>query len=534
MAAINFSGISSGLDTDLIIQSLLINRQLRVDSITDQIETEATKKRALGDVKTTLSTFQGIADSFTDEVFDNRTVVSSDTDVLTATADGDSAIGEHEIKVNTLAARSVVSIGAAQSSATAQVGAGTLTLNQDGGGSFAVTLTDPGATLTDLRDEINDQHGESLQASIIEVQSGSFQLVVSTKETGASLNIKDDAAATDPSSLASFDAGFQSGGINSEQTGVDSEIEVDGITITRSDNKIDDVLEGVTLTLKGTSGGSNVNLKIDTDLEKITSQFEELANGFNDVLSQIDRVTNRETGVLPGDNDLLGLKRNLQSFITRFVPNSDEINIRDDGSVGFTALAQIGFKTDERTGELSVDKETLTEALEDHFSEVRNLFEGNFTSTNSGVSLTTNVGQAFSGQITLDTVSDTATIGGTLYNLERSGNNLSFASGTPYAGMVFFASASDANVTLEISSGLGALIDDQVDKFTNFSGILNDRSTTIDSKTRALEKEMIRAEDRLEGERTRLTAVFAKAEQAISTLQGLQSSLGAQSIGFGQ
>ena len=171
MAGVNFSGIASGLDTDLIIQSLLVNKQLRVDGINTRISEEAARKRALGDVKTSLNTFQGLVNNFGDDVFSNRTVTSTNEEALTAKADGTSDLAEHEIVISQLATRSVATFGQAQSSATAVIGAGDLTVNLAGGDSLAVSLTDPNSTLTDLRQAINDQHGDKLQASIIEVST---------------------------------------------------------------------------------------------------------------------------------------------------------------------------------------------------------------------------------------------------------------------------------------------------------------------------------------------------------------------------
>ena len=529
MSAVNFGGLASGLDTNLIIESLLIRQQQRVDSITTRIGEQEKRKTAFNDVKGALDTFQGIVDNFTDEVFKKRDVKSADEAIITATADEDSALGEYEIEVEQLATRSSVNVGAALSSATAQVGAGTLNLENDGGDTFAVTLADGASTLTDLKDAINDQHGEKLQASIIEVSSGSFQLVVNSKDTGAALNVQND---TGNSSITGFtDNGFDAGGINTNQTGVDSRIVLNGVTITRDSNEIDDVLQGVTLDLNKAEDGTKVKVSIEKNLDDAVEQFDELVKGYNDILTRIDKVTNSENGVLRGDSDLRRLKRDLQSTITRFVPNSDQINIRDDSSVGFTSLSQLGFKTDTTTGELSLDQTKIKEALEDNFDEVKNLFMGAFTTSNSNVTLGVN-GADFSGEVTVDTVNDTATIDGNTFNLDRNGELLSFQDGSDYEGITFIDNiGTDNNVTFQLSAGLGAILEDTVKEFTGFSGLINDRTSTIDDRTRSMERDLDRAQDRVETERTRLTQIFARSEQAISTLQGLQSSLGTQSIG---
>ena len=532
MSAINFGGLASGLDTNLIIESLLVRQQQRIDNINTRITEQEKRKTALNDVKTALDTFQGIVDSFTDEVFKKRDVASADESIITATADEDSALGEYEIEVEQLATRSSVNVGAALSSATDQIGAGTVTLENDGGDSFAVTLTDGASTLTDLKEAINDQHGETLQASIIEVSSGSFQLVVNSKDTGSALNIKNDAAGGTPSTISGFtNNGFDTGGINTNQTGVDSRIVLNGVTITRDSNEIDDVLQGVTLDLNKAEDGTKVKISVEKDLDEAVDQFEELTKGYNDILTRIDKVTNAESGILRGDTDLLRLKRELQSSITRFVPNSDQINIRDDGSTGFTSLSQLGFKTDTKTGDLSVDKTKIKEALEDNFDEVKNLFLGNFTTSNSNVTLGVN-GADFSGQVSLDTVNNTATIDGNTFNLDRDGTLLSFQEGSEYEGITFIDNiGTDNNVTFEMTSGLGAILENTVKEYTGFSGLINDRTSSIDDRTRTLEKDLDRAQVRVDSERVRLTGIFAKAEQAISTLQSFQASLGAQTIG---
>lgn len=536
MAGINFGGLSSGLDTNLIIESLLVNQQKRVDNISKLIEDGDTRKRALNDVKGALSRFDSSLSDFGEEAFGNRKVTSGDDSIFTASADETSDLGDHEITVNNLASRSVVTVGQAQSSASATIGAGTLNLNFDNASSISVTLSDSGSTLSDLANEINDQHGETVQASIVEVSSGSFQLVLSAKETGADLNMKDETDGAQSSSISGFDGTFldaaqtNSGGISRTQDGENSEIVLDGITISRSSNEIDDVLTGVTLTLKGESTGSPTSLKIDTDFDEVTDKVDDFVKGYNEVLSQIDRVTNPENGVLRSDPDLRGLKNKMQSMITRFIPNIDTFNVRDNGDTGYTALSQLGFKSDQKTGALSFDKEDFKEALEENFEEISNLFLGQSSTTNQDLSVVANTGVSFSGQIQLDAINDTATIDGVTYNLERNSNSLTFASGSTYEGLTFFdGSSGTGTATLDIAAGLTSLISDETEKFSSFTGVLSDRVTTIDDRKRGLEDQLDRARDRLESERTRLTAVFAKAEQAISSLQGIQSSLGAQS-----
>ncbi|MDJ0839396.1 MAG: flagellar filament capping protein FliD [Acidobacteriota bacterium] len=539
MAGVNFSGIASGLDTSLLIESLLVNQQRRVTNINNQISENESRKRAFNSIKSAISDFESSIDSLGSDIFGNRAVTSADTGIVEATADETSSLGEHEIKVNNLAQRSVVTVGLAQSSATATIGAGTLDLNFQNADAISVTLTDANSTLTDLRDAINDQNGETVQASIVEVSSGSFQLVLSAKDSGADLNIQDETDGASSSSLSSFDTTFRdvtatnSGGITRTQDGENAEIVLDGITISRSSNEIDDVLTGVTLNLKGETqaGEGATQLKVDSNFEEAVKGLEEFANKYNDLLAEIGRVTNSETGVLKSDQDFIGLRNRLQSQITRFVTNSDKLNIRDDGEAGFTSLAQIGFETDRKTGSLTLDTKELKEALEDNFAEVQTLFLGGLAQDNNNVNVTNGLSFGFSDTVSLDLDNDEATIDGTTYSLNRDNGVLTFQDGSGFEGLVFEDNGATGIVTLDFASGIGGLLKNETERFTEFSGIINDRTESIDDRNRDLERNLDTANLRLENERTRLTAIFAKAEQSISSLQGLSASLGAQSVG---
>jgi len=538
MAGINFGGLASGLDTNLIIESLLVNSQRRADAISDSIAEGESKKRALNSVKSALSSFDDILGGLDEDVFGNRDVTSADESIITATAGADSALGEHEIKVNNLAQRSVVTVGLAQSSATDVIGAGTLNLEfEDSANDLSVTLSDSGSTLTDLKTAINDQHGDTVQASIIEVSAGSFQLVLSAKDTGLDLNIKDEGDGATSSTVAGFDTTFRdvtqtnSGGVARTQDGLNSSITLDGIDISRSSNEIDDVLDGVTLTLNKKSTES-VNLKIESNFDDLTEGLQGFVDGYNKVLTEVASATNPETGILKSDSDLNGLVREFKSKITRFVGNIDKLNpTRANGDDSFTSLAQIGFETDRKSGELSFDKTELEEALETSFTEVKNLFLGGYSSDNANITSSNRLA-GFSETVSLDIDNLEATIDGTTYSLTNDSGTLSFAENSGFESLFFYTGGATGTATIDFASGLSGTLEAETERFSSFSGIIADRTTRIDESSRRLDKDLVRAQDRIESERTRLTATFARAEQAINSLQALSASLGAQSQGF--
>jgi len=518
---ISFSGIASGLDTDLLIQSLLATKQQRVTNVQSSIDELSDQKNALSDLKRVLGVLNTTAADLGSEILGNKTAEASDSKYFTATADSDASLASYDIEISNLAQKSVATIGNTVASTSEDIGAGTLTLNLAGGDSYSVNLTGSN-TILDLRDALNDQYKEELNASVIETSPGQYQLLVSTDNSGADQNI------LGTSSISGFNSPFVDGGVANTQTGEDANFTLDGIAITRTSNEVTDLIEGVTLNLKAETTGVET-LTIDKNQEEIVAGLQEFVGAYNDALSLIEDVSGSE-GALVGDSSLRSLRSQLQSLISGGVSNVDTLNQRDDGTTGYTALSQIGFKTDRLTGKLSVDTEKLNEALDENFAEVENLFKGGYTSTNSNVQFTANTGIGFSGQVLLDTQNDTATIDGQVYNLNRNGDTLTFAEGTTYDGMVFYSTVADTNVVLEITQGLGSSFEERTDEFVSFSGILNDRTQALDDQEDRLNEQLDNFRSIVENERQRLTIVFAKAEQSMSELQSMQNSLAALSI----
>ena len=162
---------------------------------------------------------------------------------------------------------------------------------------------------------------------------------------------------------------------------------------------------------------------------------------------------------------------------------------------------------------------------------MQNLFLGGLKSSNSNVEIVNSLNSGFSGDVEVDLDNDTATIDGTVYNLNRDGNVLSFGSDTDFSGLVIDDKGQTGSLTLNISSGLRGSLQIETDKYLGISGIISSRTERIDDSNRRLDRDLESAQDRLEDERARLTQIFSRAEQAISQLQGLQASLAAQQQG---
>jgi flagellar hook-associated protein 2 len=525
MAGATFSGLASGLDTNLIVESLLVNRQRRVQNINERIDEQNTRENALTDLNRALTSFETILGGLEGNVFEKRSVSVSTENLFTAeTTSSEADLGDYEITVQNLAQRSVATIGGKLSSESDVIGAGTFTL-RSGTTDYAVNLTDGASTLADLRKEINDQFGEDLQANIIEVDPGQFQLVVSTKNSGGSVDIVEGAG---NSELTGFsNATFTTPGVVKTQNGEDAQFTVDGIAISRESNTITDVINGVKLELSGESAVGEVSsLKITADTEGMISGLKEFQNGYNDVLDQITRLTGSD-GALANDSSVNNLANDFRALVSRSIAGVGELNQRDDGSTGFTILAQLGFSTNTDTGKLELDEDDLEEVLTDNFDEVKNIFLGGSQSNNPNAFIVSNLPN-FSGSFSFNADTGVATIDGEDITMNRNGSIFTFDDDSEYFGLILQANTTATNIEFDLSAGIANSFEALSKQYTSTTGIISDRKDSINSRKNTLEDDLNRAEQLVEQERVRLTRVFAEAEQAISTLQGLQSSLGAQ------
>ena len=179
----------------------------------------------------------------------------------------------------------------------------------------------------------------------------------------------------------------------------DAKLTVDGITVQRSSNNIEDLIPGVTLSLLAKSD-KPVTLKIDKDKEAIKNAIVSLVGHYNQVITEIDVVSRRdesiiddaqylsdkekneykkELGVFTGSLTMLQLKDSLQ----RVMMNP----YKTEGGRKLALLAQIGISTDTRKpgstatldrtrlrGYLEIDETRLDNAIAAHPDWIKELF----------------------------------------------------------------------------------------------------------------------------------------------------------------
>jgi flagellar hook-associated protein 2 len=334
-----------------------------------------------------------------------QAVTSSDSGVVTATAQNTAVDGTHQIVVTSLATTgSLYTDPIAAGPNTSFLASGQTTGDiqlQVGGGSnasFDIPITQgSNDTLTTLAAYINTQstaNNWGVTASVVSDSSGS-RLSVQSQNSGSGGAL---AITSNTNTSLTFDT--PEGGANANLT-------IDGVPFTSSTNTVTGAISGVTLSLAGLSSGSPpsevVQLTIAPDQNQITNAVNNFVSAYNTVVSTINsQYVVDPTGATPApplESDLS--LRSLQSSV--LTDSSYAIG----GNSGLVNLAALGINQND-DGTLTVGSnasgQTFAQVLASNPSAVLNFFQnasGTGFANNFNADLT-NLTNPTSGPLNID------------------------------------------------------------------------------------------------------------------------------------
>lgn len=353
MAALTAPGIGSGLDINGMVGQLMALERRPLNALNSRESEFKSQLSAVGQLKSAISTFQDAMEGLSSaEKFQVFGATSSDEDVFTATADSDAGAGTFNVVVTNLAERQKLATDTAFASSSTEVGTGTLTIDV-GGDSFDVTIDSDNDELTQIRDAINNATDNTgVTASIIN-EAGGSRLIFTSDDTGTAntITVSTSNPTGDLDQLASAN-------LNTVQAAEDATLTVDGFNVTSSSNKVENVIEGVTLELKSEASAT-------LDITRDTDTIKESAQGFVDAFNTLQSTLNNlRTGALDGDSTVRSIERQLRNVFNTQASGLDG---------GLTNLTQAGVSFD-KDGNLTLDSEAFEEALDDNLSAVSELF----------------------------------------------------------------------------------------------------------------------------------------------------------------
>jgi flagellar hook-associated protein 2 len=356
------AGIGSGIDVDSVVTQLMALERRPLVALQQKKADIDARISAYGSLKSALATFQSaMQDLSTPSALKVFSATSGDDSVFTASATSTAAASGFQVEVVRQAERhkfasaefldTDVFGGKSNNALTIQVGANTADI-------VTVDLS-TAATLGDIRDAINtDPTNPGVTASLIFGNNGNQKLVLTADDSGSANAL----TLSFGGNLKASDFGFQEiNAIGGNSALLDAEIIVDGYTVTRGSNTIDDVITGVTLELHSAAPGAPLALDIERDTGAVADSVQAFADAYNDILSTIQTLRD---GELATDSALFSVERGLRS-----VMNTPASGLPS----GLTYLGEIGL-TFSREGILTVDASAVESALTSDFNAVSELF----------------------------------------------------------------------------------------------------------------------------------------------------------------
>ena len=528
-------GVGSGINTTELIKALVDADTAPQKENLDNLE-EKTKDKisTFGILKSNLQDFKNILKDIESQQEYGFVGNSSDTTVATLTASGSKAGSDinSSLTVTTLASRHTLT-GPSLASPSSTVGQRNITINfgtwsadptAGGGQSFtsngqsqiSVSAT-ASTTLTDLRDAINNAATDSdndgtkdVLASII--YDGSNYMLMLKSESGASNEMKVTDSHSTPAYAYDTTDGAQ---LTQRVAGVNSAFTVDGISMSRTSNSVDDLFDGFTLDLKKTTS-SAVRISSSVDLDGVSDLLTGYVDTYNQVMLNLtamganDPVDPENDGALIGDSTLREIKSELREMSSTAIKGYEG---------GPYYLSYLGVSTN-RDGTLAFDKGQMETQFKSKPETVRAFFTNNYATSNSNITISAfDFTNTKPGSYAFATDgSSTHTIGGV--SATKSGDNYSVTSGDPQGLTIAVANGSGVTSgTIYYGKSFINQVVDKLDNYLSFNSILDQRVDNLNDTLSTVAEKRSSLEARIESITQRYARQYSAMESTIASFQ---------------
>ena len=405
---------SSILTQDVIDGLKKADESVQVKPLTLKIDKNTKKQADITALTTLVSTLKtSYADVANETAMLKRTVSAAGSGSVTASVEA--GVAEQTVRL------SVSQIAQVDSYQSKGFNSRSDTLNLNKEESLTLSVGDKSVdikvgqstTLEDIINQINDGAGDAIKASIVNTGGeNGYKMILQSKESGEKnqikFSVKGDQTALQGAKNVLKALGFNateteikddktqaitgydlaitadtSAGGKQLQKAQDAKFNFNGIDITRSSNKVDDLIIGVTFNLNNvdeknsTTGALKESvITIGKDTDAVVKSLKSMVTAYNDLISNITTATsydreNDVAGTLNGMSEITGIKRKLQNLFE---------STNSDGK----SLQSFGFSFTEK-GVLSVDESKLKDAINKDYEGFKSFFTNSTEYKNAGV-----------------------------------------------------------------------------------------------------------------------------------------------------
>lgn len=326
--------LQSVLNRAVAIAQLPVNRLQNTDLNILQQETQlSTLGSAVSDFQSSLTALGKVAQS------QALVASSSNSSVVSVEDTGATSPASYTISNMTSiasAASETSQSGYADANATPVSSTGTLNLVV-GSHTYAISLAPAANNLAGLRDAINNL-GAGVTATVLTTGTGAAPnyLSVTANNTGATtLQLINDPSGANVNLLTSANQGS------------DAVFKLNGVSVDKPGNTVNDVVSGLTFTiLTTTTAGQTVNLSLASDKTQLQSALQSFAASYNALQSAVGAQVGQNAGLLSGDV----IVRQVQSDLRQVTAYQ--------GSGAIRSLSDVGIELD-NSGHMSLNTSTF-------------------------------------------------------------------------------------------------------------------------------------------------------------------------------
>ncbi len=238
-------------------------------------------------------------------------------------------------------------------------------------------------TVEDLAAALGDELGSDVT---VDVEGGALRIATAATGSAASIQITGGSAldalgleamaspATGTDETTTTVSADESGGALVEigtgeaDSGLNARFVLDGLTMIRSSNEVDDALDGVTLSLN--SVGEATTFNVETDAEAVAGEVEDFIGKYNAVLDFIEQRSKVDPesgsrGQFVGDSSIQGLRFGMRTDLLTTVEGQPE---------GIERLTDLGIEIGDDGRLTLADRDALVSAAAADPGALQNLF----------------------------------------------------------------------------------------------------------------------------------------------------------------
>lgn len=410
-------------------------------------------------------------------------------------------------------------------------------------------------------------------ADYVTANSVDAQTAVSMANSAITITPVNPASASAVSMSASHSAAGNLGfdlNLSSNQLRVaqDASFTVNGLAVTRSTNKVTDIISGVTLNLNAASDTA-INISINRDLDLAKTTIKSTVDAVNLFDSTLKKLSDSVDGDLANDTTVIQIKNKIKQL---FYSESSKpgTNIKTMTDLGITY---------DKFGTLLVDDSKLDSAMVDHFDEVKDFFSGGTDdhtdfdledkSAISGVTLSGGLNSADTATITIasgvtisvdgsagtydtaaklaeafaaqtatgysisavgdELIIKTTATGASVSELSPSINTVTTSGGGSATGTAVTFSASDNTAGSDgLTRGLAGDITTLLGEYLAYNGSLDYMQSQFDSFIEKAELDQSKLDERKESIEERYTKQFSAMNKVMEEMNSLKEYLDQQ------